>query len=65
MVPGTAAPWPACTIDDEGAHRVHHMEEGKEADSFWGPTAPYMVRNGGSPRCIAGNEGGRREFGSR
>jgi hypothetical protein len=37
MVPGTAAPRPARTIDDEGAHRVHHVEEGKEADSFWVP----------------------------
>jgi hypothetical protein len=50
MVPGTAAPRPACTTGDEGAHREHHMVKGKEADPFWGLTAPGAVGNGGSPR---------------
>jgi hypothetical protein len=37
---------------------VHYSEEGKEADSFWGPTALAVVRNGGSLRYVAGNGGG-------
>jgi hypothetical protein len=58
MAPGTAAPRSARTTSDEGACRVHYSEEGKEADSFWGPTALGVVRNGGSLRYVAGNGGG-------
>jgi hypothetical protein len=60
MAPGTATPRLARTTGDEGAHRAHHAEEGKEADSFWGTTALGAVRSSGSPRYIARNGGGVR-----
>jgi hypothetical protein len=57
MVHGTAALRPARTTGDDGAHRAHHVEEGKGLDSFWGLTAPGAVRNDGSPRCVIDNGG--------
>jgi hypothetical protein len=56
MVP---TPQPAHTTGDEGARQVHHVEEGKEADSFWGPTTLGVVRCSGSLKYVASNGGVR------
>jgi hypothetical protein len=57
---GAAVPRPARTTGDEGAHRAHHAEEGKEVNSFWGSTAPGAFRSSGSSEYVAGNGGGVR-----
>jgi hypothetical protein len=59
---GAAVPRPARTTGDEGgrARRVHHAEEGKEADTFWGSTPPGVFRSSSSSEYVANNGEGVR-----